>query len=524
MFPRIVNFVTDRIEYDSDGTPTIYLTEDAYEQQETQPETADGRRTEGNASGDNSGESRSPNTETDTSQVQRLHTKNTGDGEMQTAISERNTIGNSEEQGDLQGVQAEVETEEQLGKVDDDTVQEQSRVYLDYSKDDATKLDKSALIIPTSVQLSVREYLLQEIRRIFKDINIEYELDVLFDKVYDFCVTAGVRVYVEPSIIDKHKQKHGGMANRGKVVLSQEDFGDSKVSAETKARIIVHEMIHTAMVYAMSEYIKVRKGESTAMMSKEMYKACEQIFAVHLKIKDDPLFAKEYGIKNAKELVAELANREFVEKLKRTHLSTWDKLLEAICHIFGINKSFSAYDKLKKALDVLLAHPDNQLRQSYYEYVQPSQENHDDYSDYTIQEQQRTDTLTDREVLEMAANEIKVSDLTEAENDALTIFQDRLSNLKDLQDERAEQGRLYKEQQFGEKVDRKAAEETLNRMHILDSQIKKATAEVLTVEEKEVLKRVLKKARKLVETQERARAERKFLTVGVTAETMQRLW
>ena len=119
------------------------------------------------------------------------------------------------------------------------------------------------------------------------------------------------------------------------------------------------------------------------------------------------------------------------------------------------------------------------------------------------QHQQRTNTLADREVLEMAANEIKVSDLTQAENDALTIFQDRLSKLKDLQAERAEQGRLYKEQQFGEKVDRKAAEETLNRMHILDSQIKKATAEVLTVEEKEVLKRVLTKARKVVEVQER---------------------
>lgn len=120
-----------------------------------------------------------------------------------------------------------------------------------------------------------------------------------------------------------------------------------------------------------------------------------------------------------------------------------------------------------------------------------------------IRYQQRTETLTDREVLELAANEVKVSDLTQAEKDALTIFQDRLSNLKDLQEERAEQGRLYKEQQFGEKVDRAKAAETLNRMHILDDQIKKATAEVLTVEEKEILKRVLQKARKVVEVQER---------------------
>ena len=120
-----------------------------------------------------------------------------------------------------------------------------------------------------------------------------------------------------------------------------------------------------------------------------------------------------------------------------------------------------------------------------------------------IRYQQRTDTLTDREVLEMASNEVKVSDLNQAERDALTIFQDRLSNLKDLQEKRAEQGRLYKEQQFGAKVDRVEAEKTLNRMHTLDEQIKKATADVLTVEEKDVLKRVLNKARKVVEAKER---------------------
>ena len=119
------------------------------------------------------------------------------------------------------------------------------------------------------------------------------------------------------------------------------------------------------------------------------------------------------------------------------------------------------------------------------------------------QNQQRTNTLTDREVLALAASQVKVSDMTAAEKDALDIFQQRLSKLEALQDERAEQGRLYKEQQFGAKVDRAAAAETLNRMKVLDGQIQKASAEVLTVEEKTVLKRVLQKARTVVEQQER---------------------
>ena len=119
------------------------------------------------------------------------------------------------------------------------------------------------------------------------------------------------------------------------------------------------------------------------------------------------------------------------------------------------------------------------------------------------QEQQRTDTLTDREVLAMAADRLESSNLTEGERDALKIFKDRLNNLQILQEQRQEQGRLYKEQQFGAKVDRKAAAETLNRMHVLDEKIKEANAAVLAVEDKQVLGGVLQKARKVVEEQER---------------------
>ena len=118
------------------------------------------------------------------------------------------------------------------------------------------------------------------------------------------------------------------------------------------------------------------------------------------------------------------------------------------------------------------------------------------------QYQQRTSTLTNREVLALAASELQTQDLTSGERDALGIFQQRLAKLEALQEERAEQGRLYKEQQFGAKVDRAAAEQTRNRMKVLDGQIEKAKAEVLSIEDKQVLKAVLQKARKVVEKQQ----------------------
>ena len=128
----------------------------------------------------------------------------------------------------------------------------------------------------------------------------------------------------------------------------------------------------------------------------------------------------------------------------------------------------------------------------------------------TKQYQQRTNTLTNREVLALAASELQTADLSEAERDALGIFQQRLSKLETLQEERAELGRLYKDQQFGTKVDRAAAEQTRNRMKTMDGQIEKAKAEVLSIEDKQVLKQILQKARKVVEKQQWTKDEEKL--------------
>ena len=125
-------------------------------------------------------------------------------------------------------------------------------------------------------------------------------------------------------------------------------------------------------------------------------------------------------------------------------------------------------------------------------------------ADADISYQQRTTTLNDREVLALAADALEATELTDAERDALQIFRNRLTKLEDLQDERKKQGALYKEQQFGTKVDREAAAQTLNRMHVLDDQIKAAKADVISLEDKKVLGDLLKKARRVVEADQRS--------------------
>ena len=57
--------------------------------------------------------------------------------------------------------------------------------------------------------------------------------------------------------------------------------------------------------------------------------------------------------------------------------------------------------------------------------------------------QQRTDTLTDRRVLELAAEDVRIDDLMQGEVSALDVFKKRLETIRDLQAQRKEQGGGY---------------------------------------------------------------------------------
>ena len=120
-----------------------------------------------------------------------------------------------------------------------------------------------------------------------------------------------------------------------------------------------------------------------------------------------------------------------------------------------------------------------------------------------IRYQLRTNTLTDHEILDMAAKELDTAKLTDGEKAALEIFRKKNDALKALKDERQKQGSLYYQYQFGDQKDTAKATAARNRMTVLDGKITKAYAEVLGIEDKKVLKDVLQKSRKVIEQTER---------------------
>ncbi len=129
------------------------------------------------------------------------------------------------------------------------------------------------------------------------------------------------------------------------------------------------------------------------------------------------------------------------------------------------------------------------------------------------QEQRRTETLSDREVLAAAADRIDTNNLTEGERKAYDTLQSRLKLLEKMENKRAELGKTYRQQQFGADgatVDRSAAEKTRGEMRRLDSQIAQARNDVLDVEQKSVLRDVLKQARGIVAKEQRTRDDEKL--------------
>lgn len=119
-----------------------------------------------------------------------------------------------------------------------------------------------------------------------------------------------------------------------------------------------------------------------------------------------------------------------------------------------------------------------------------------------IRYQRRQQSYTDREVLELASDVVDSRKLTDGERAALDIFNKRLGVLKDLQEQRDDQRRILEDQ----KSNGASAEEiqkTKNRLSIIGRKLKAAENAVLTVQDKQVLKKVLHEARRVVEREQR---------------------
>ena len=207
----------------------------------------------------------------------------------------------------------------------------------------------------TDLELKNGEVSLDYMKALFNRLNTDAEVGELAKKVFKTAEYLGVNIRFANQTFSKSSDVAGD--NAGDMIEYKTSyFNKTSVSNQEKARVILHELIHACTIYAM-EY---------GNLVPDKFDGITSVFNdIYNDIKNDPAFKNEYGLKNAKEMVAELANPRFVGLMKKK--SVWDRILDAICRLFGFHRGNTAYDNAMQCLEYILDNPNIELYRAYAE-------------------------------------------------------------------------------------------------------------------------------------------------------------
>ena len=203
---------------------------------------------------------------------------------------------------------------------------------------------------------------LEKVEELFSRWNDDKEVAELFSRLVPVVRDIGIQIRFSAETLDGRKfdEETGQYYLLGnEIVFSSHLLDAGKYSDQDKATTIVHEMIHAVSVYAVAS----KEDGLDVKLPKKIVDAAQSIINIYNAVKDNPILTEEYGITNANEMVSELANPEFRDKLKQIEVrgrNVWERIKDVIKRLLGID--LSAYRKVSDALDVLL---DNFDRDAY---------------------------------------------------------------------------------------------------------------------------------------------------------------
>ena len=199
-----------------------------------------------------------------------------------------------------------------------------------------------------------KDYTIDKLIELFNKYSVDREQQELAKKVFAVAKKLNFKVQF---LVD----------NLGWNIAGQQDYDVLKIARITTleqnknklADVLLHETIHGVTTYAINAY---KNGE---LKDKKLIEAVEELQNVYDSILNNESVKGEYGLTNVKELVAELANPSFRDKLKK--ISIWEKLKNAIKKIFFFfsESNVSAHTVLSDALDKFLDNYDVNLWNSY---------------------------------------------------------------------------------------------------------------------------------------------------------------
>ena len=212
---------------------------------------------------------------------------------------------------------------------------------------------------------------LAKIDELFEMYNSDVKTAELYKRVRPFAEELGITFVFD----ELEQDEQGGIytPSDNSIVYNAHMLYAPYVSQQRKASTIVHEMIHAVTVFAISA------KKNNIKLSPKLEKAAQTINDIYDNVvKGNPLLVHEeynaktdkmepvadYGASSAYEMISELSNPEFVEKLKQIEYdgrSVWQRIWDAIKSIFvGKNETPSVYEQLSDAFDTIVENFDRE--------------------------------------------------------------------------------------------------------------------------------------------------------------------
>lgn len=145
-----------------------------------------------------------------------------------------------------------------------------------------------------------------------------------------------------------------GRYQNNNTITYKKSFFERDVRNNTKASILLHEILHAVSMYALSDSTKNWER------SKDIEDFKNEITSVFQDLKDNPILKDERGIVDVKEFVAELANPVFrakiqeIDKQNKEKKTFWSRILDAFKFLLRLHVTNSYYQRSMNALDKAL--------------------------------------------------------------------------------------------------------------------------------------------------------------------------
>jgi len=228
---------------------------------------------------------------------------------------------------------------------------ERAKLLLAYAKQELARKERLKKSNKWGVKVGNTATPFDMVRKMFEEFNSNEDLAQLFEKVAKVFETLPIKVVFSDTIGAKSTQGWFSPTT-GTLKLPGYFVYGGGISEQNKAETILHEMIHAVTTYAL--YINEKPYLQTELgfrLSDDMHAAIRQLKRIYASIASDKDFKGEYGAVSVHEMIAELSNVQFREKLKKKGL--WETIVDAIKQLFGITPS-NALEGAEAALEYML--------------------------------------------------------------------------------------------------------------------------------------------------------------------------